>query len=107
MILDQLADISTFIFDVDGVLTPGSVIATDNGEMHRTFNIKDGFALKYVVKQGYQVIIISGGNSDGVRDRLHNLGIKEVHTGVSDKRILLAELQIKLNIDLNTSFFSH
>ena len=105
MILDQLADISTFIFDVDGVLTPGSVIATDNGEMHRTFNIKDGFALQYVVKQGYQVIIISGGNSDGVRDRLHNLGIKEVHTGVSDKRILLAELQIKLNIDLKRTLY--
>ena len=41
MILDKLSDINTFIFDVDGVLTPGSVIATDNGEMQRTFNIKD------------------------------------------------------------------
>jgi 3-deoxy-D-manno-octulosonate 8-phosphate phosphatase (KDO 8-P phosphatase) len=105
MILDKLSDINTFIFDVDGVLTPGSVIATDNGEMQRTFNIKDGFALQYVVKQGYNVIIISGGNSDGVRDRLLNLGIKEVHTGVSDKRGLLTELQIRLKIDLDKTLY--
>jgi 3-deoxy-D-manno-octulosonate 8-phosphate phosphatase (KDO 8-P phosphatase) len=105
MILDQLAHVNTFIFDVDGVLTPGSVIATDKGEMQRTFNIMDGFALQYVVKQGYNVIIISGGNSDGVRDRLRTLGIKEVHTGVSDKRILLAELQLKLDLDLERTLY--
>jgi 3-deoxy-D-manno-octulosonate 8-phosphate phosphatase (KDO 8-P phosphatase) len=105
MILDKLAAINTFILDVDGVLTPGSVLATDSGEMQRTFNIKDGFALQYVVKKGYTVIIISGGSSDGVRDRLKNLGIKEVHTAVPDKRFFLSELQKRLNLDLELTLY--
>ena len=60
MVLDKFSRIDTFILDVDGVLTSGTVIASNDGEMRRDFNIKDGFALQYVVKQGYNVIIISG-----------------------------------------------
>ena len=72
MILDKLAAIDTFIFDVDGVFTTGTVLATNEGEMRRDFNIKDGFALQFAVKQGYTVIIISGGDNEGVRKRLKN-----------------------------------
>ena len=105
MILDQFSNIDTFILDVDGVLTSGTVIATSDGEMRRDFNIKDGFALQYVVKQGYHVIIISGGDNDGVRKRLRNLGITEIYTAVPDKRKLLKELEIKLQINLKNALY--
>jgi 3-deoxy-D-manno-octulosonate 8-phosphate phosphatase (KDO 8-P phosphatase) len=105
MILDRFSSIDTFILDVDGVLTSGTVIASGDGEMRRDFNIKDGFALQYVVKQGYNVIIISGGDNEGVRKRLRNLGITEVHTAVADKRKLLKELEIKLQINLKNSLY--
>ena len=105
MILEKLEFVDTFILDVDGVLTTGTVISTNEGEMRRDFNIKDGFALQYVVKQGYNVIIISGGDNEGVRKRLKGLGIKEVHTAVSDKRKLLKELEARLNIDLENALY--
>jgi 3-deoxy-D-manno-octulosonate 8-phosphate phosphatase (KDO 8-P phosphatase) len=78
-------DISTFIFDIDGVLTDGSVAVTNEGEMLRTMNIRDGYALKAAVESGYNVCIISGGSNEGVRIRLRNLGITDIHLGSPDK----------------------
>ena len=105
MILDRFLEVETFIFDVDGVLTDGSVMATDAGEMHRTFNIKDGFALQFAVKAGYNIIIISGGNSEGVRTRLKSLGIKHVYTAIADKRALLSQLEKEEGIQLNNCLY--
>lgn len=78
-------DITTFIFDVDGVLTDGSVFITSDGEMQRTMNIRDGYAMKAAVESGYHVCIISGGSNEGVRIRLRNLGITDIHLGSPDK----------------------
>lgn len=78
-------DITTFIFDVDGVLTDGSVFITSDGEMQRTMNIRDGYAMKAAVESGYHVCIISGGSNEGVRIRLRNLGITDIYLGTPDK----------------------
>ncbi len=77
--------ITTFIFDVDGVLTDSSVFVTNEGEMLRTMNIRDGFAMKAAVESGYHVCIISGGSNEGVRTRLRNLGITDIHLATPDK----------------------
>ncbi|NBL64320.1 HAD-IIIA family hydrolase [Flavobacterium sp. NST-5] len=77
--------ITTFIFDVDGVLTDGSVHVTQSGEMLRVMNIRDGFAMKAAVESGYNVCVISGGSSEGVRIRLRNLGITDIHLACPDK----------------------
>ncbi|MFN3755057.1 KdsC family phosphatase [Flavobacterium sp.] len=78
-------EITTFIFDVDGVLTDSSVHVTENGEMLRIMNIRDGFAMKAAIESGYHVCIISGGNNEGVRIRLKNLGITDIHLASPDK----------------------
>lgn len=78
-------DITTFIFDVDGVLTDSSVHITTAGEMLRTMNIRDGYAMKAAIESGYNVCIISGGSNEGVRVRLRNLGITDIHLAASDK----------------------
>jgi 3-deoxy-D-manno-octulosonate 8-phosphate phosphatase (KDO 8-P phosphatase) len=78
-------DISTFIFDVDGVLTDGTVHVSPTGEMLRTMHIRDGFAMKAAIESGYNVWIISGGSNEGVRIRFQNLGIKEIHLAAPDK----------------------
>jgi 3-deoxy-D-manno-octulosonate 8-phosphate phosphatase (KDO 8-P phosphatase) len=77
--------ITTFIFDVDGVLTDGTLLALASGEQVRAFNIKDGYAIRHAIKQGYQVTIISGKEEVGVRKRLESLDIKEIYLGVEDK----------------------
>jgi 3-deoxy-D-manno-octulosonate 8-phosphate phosphatase (KDO 8-P phosphatase) len=83
--LQKLHGIRTFIFDIDGVLTPGTVLVTEEGHMLRSVNIKDGYALQHAVKQGYNIAIISGGNSEGMLKRFHGLGIQEIYLGQKNK----------------------
>ncbi|MCV6629216.1 MAG: HAD-IIIA family hydrolase [Flavobacteriaceae bacterium] len=82
---EYLGQITTFIFDVDGVLTDGTVTITSNGDMLRRMNIKDGYALKTAVDKGYHVCIISGGTNEGVRQRLRGLGITDIYLGAHHK----------------------
>lgn len=86
---EYLQHITTFVFDVDGVLTDGTIMVTTEGEMYRNMNIKDGYALKTAVDRGYNVCIISGGSNEGVRKRLEGLGIIDIHLGASNKTALL------------------
>ncbi|MCA0131858.1 KdsC family phosphatase [Winogradskyella alexanderae] len=82
---EYLEHISTFIFDVDGVLTDGTITVTTNGELLRQMNIKDGFALKTAVDAGFNVCVISGGTNKGVRQRLKGLGITDIYLGAHNK----------------------
>lgn len=82
---EYLHQITTFIFDVDGVLTDGTLKITTEGQMHREMNVKDGYALKTALNEGYNVCIISGGKDEGVRHRLQGLGITDVHLGAHHK----------------------
>ena len=77
--------IDTLIFDVDGVLTNGIVTVFPDGKLVRQMNIKDGYALKSAIDAGFRVCIISGGKSEGVRDRLENLGVKDIYLGAHNK----------------------
>jgi 3-deoxy-D-manno-octulosonate 8-phosphate phosphatase (KDO 8-P phosphatase) len=82
---ELMNEITTFIFDVDGVLTDSSVFVTNEGEILRTMNIRDGYAMKAAVESGYNVCIISGGSNEGVRVRLRNLGITDIYLGTANK----------------------
>ena len=82
---EYLEHITTFIFDVDGVLTNGMVNVTQTGDMLRTMNVKDGYAIKTAIKQGFNMCIITGGTNEGVRIRLNNLGIEKVFLGSDNK----------------------
>ena len=82
---EYLHNITTFIFDVDGVLTDGTVTIMTNGDMLRRMNIKDGYALKTAVDAGFNMCIISGGSNLGVQKRLEGLGIKDIYLGAHNK----------------------
>jgi 3-deoxy-D-manno-octulosonate 8-phosphate phosphatase (KDO 8-P phosphatase) len=85
--LKKLHAINTFIFDVDGVLTDGTLILMPDGDYVRTMNIKDGYAMQAAVKAGYRLAVISAGKmSEGVKKRLENLGVQDIYLGVSDKK---------------------
>ncbi len=91
-------DITTFIFDVDGVLTDGKVHVTNEGDMLRIMSIKDGYAIKAALESGYNICIISGGSNEGVRIRLSNLGVKDIYLGVSNKVEVLEKYLAENNI---------
>ncbi len=82
---EKIQKISTLIFDVDGVFTDGTLIVTERGDMLRAMNAKDGYAIKKALDEGFRVVIITGGDSLGVKKRFKKLGVEDVFLKVSDK----------------------
>lgn len=88
-LLELFKPITTFVFDVDGVLTDGSLLVLHDGLMARRMNIKDGYAIQLAIKKEYRVVIISGGNSVEVKDRLEKLGVINIFMQTKDKAAVL------------------
>ncbi len=82
---ELLPKINSFVFDIDGVLSDGSIQVTENGDQLRTMSTRDGIALTMALKKGYNIAVISGGNSQSVMYRFKYLGITDVFLGVQDK----------------------
>ena len=103
--LDLFRQITTFVFDVDGVLTDGTLFVFDSGEQARRMNIKDGYALQLAVKKGYRVAIFSGSISEAVIKRLNRLGIKDVFMDVKDKKSAVASYLDQHRVDWKQVLF--
>ncbi|QMW02716.1 KdsC family phosphatase [Spirosoma foliorum] len=85
---ERFTKIKTFIFDVDGVLTDGSVNLLASGERFRTVHIRDTYAIEQALKAGFRVAILSSSNADGVRNWLTNMGVKDIFMGgPSDQKV--------------------
>lgn len=91
-----LPQIKVFIFDIDGVLTDGSVFIGET-HIHRILNSRDGYALQYAAKQDFLTFIISGGTSEPVKKRLLDLGVTEVLMSSKDKITSYNTLKEKYN----------
>ena len=98
LIHEKLKNIKAFVFDVDGVMTEGSVFATEDGQFLRTFNIKDGFAIQHAKKLNYPIAIISGGNSQGITRRFEALGLTDIHVGQQHKKAAFESFINKYNL---------
>lgn len=81
-----LNDIRSFVFDVDGVLTNGTISLFPDGNMVRHMSVKDGFALQLAQRKGYHLCIITAGTDHMVYRRLRKLGITDVYLGTRDKK---------------------
>ncbi len=81
----KLLSIRMVITDVDGVLTDGSVVFNGDGTESKTFNVRDGSGIKYLMRNGITVAILSARESAPVHHRAANLGIKHCITGAQDK----------------------
>jgi 3-deoxy-D-manno-octulosonate 8-phosphate phosphatase (KDO 8-P phosphatase) len=94
----KLNNITTFIFDFDGVLSDGMVLLNEEGHYLRRTNVKDGYALQLAIKKGYHVAIISGAQAEGMFKRLFNLNIKDIFLGVPNKLKVYEELKEKYQL---------
>ncbi len=83
---EKLANIKAFVFDVDGVLGSDRVVLHPVGDLMRTMNVKDGYAMQYALRKGYKIAVITGGKSDPVKNRFVNMGIEDVYEK-SNKKI--------------------
>lgn len=103
--LELFKPIKTFIFDIDGVLAIDTMIVMPDGELIRSMNSKDGYAIQLAIKKGYNIIIITGGNSEAVKQRLIKLGVKDVFLGVHNKEKLLQEYAQEQNLLLSQMLY--
>lgn len=90
--------ISTFIFDVDGVLTDGMIHITEDGDLLRQMNTRDGQGIKVALNQGYKVAIITKGASKGVKQRLLGLGIEDIFDRLDTKQEALDTIIDRYNL---------
>lgn len=103
--LENFRKIKHFIFDIDGVLTNGSLILQADGQFLRTMNIKDGYALQLAVKKGYSVSIISGAKGEVLKNRFLGLGITDVHLGISEKLQTLMKISDERAVELSFTLY--
>jgi 3-deoxy-D-manno-octulosonate 8-phosphate phosphatase (KDO 8-P phosphatase) len=100
--LQSLAkQVTGIILDVDGVLTNGQIVYSDNGAELKFFHVQDGASIKLLMKNGIQVAIISGRDSPVVNRRADELGIQHVFQGASSKSQALDELIANGFVDHN------
>ena len=91
-ILEKAKNIKVVIFDVDGVLTDGSLFIGDDGQEYKAFNSRDGHGMKMLQKTGVEIAIITGRTSEVVKHRIKDLGIKIVYQGQHDKTLAFNDL---------------
>jgi len=103
--LEKFRNVSTFIFDVDGVLTDSSVLVMEDGQLLRQMNIRDGYAIRRAIEAGYHFCVITGGRSEGVKTRLTNLGVRYVYSGISDKKEAYDRFLEGMDIDPETILY--
>jgi 3-deoxy-D-manno-octulosonate 8-phosphate phosphatase (KDO 8-P phosphatase) len=84
-LFDKMRAVRALVFDVDGVFTDNTILVTEQNELLRTMNVRDGQAIKWALQAGFQVGIITGGRSEGTKKRFTDLGIQEYYSGVAEK----------------------
>jgi len=94
----KAAKIKLVIFDVDGVLTDGSLYFGETGEEYKVFNVHDGLGFKLLQSTGVIIAVISSRKSKMVNDRLQNLGVKYIYQGQEHKKAAFDELLATLQL---------
>lgn len=97
---ELLASVEAVVFDVDGVLTDGSIIPYKEGDFLRMYNAKDGYAIAYAVHHGFNIGIISGGFGPLLEYRTRKLGVKHAYLNCMDKIAALHDFAEKTGVNL-------
>lgn len=95
---ERLKNIKAFVFDVDGVFTDGSVYLLPEGNMCRVMNVLDGYAVVKALKNNYKIGVITGGNDEMVKHRIHYLGIKDYYPKSHNKLVDYEDFKTKYNL---------
>jgi 3-deoxy-D-manno-octulosonate 8-phosphate phosphatase (KDO 8-P phosphatase) len=94
----RLNKVKAFVFDIDGVLTDGTILFNSDNTTSRRVNAKDGFALQRALHEGFLVAIISAAKDENLKQRFINLGLTEVYLGAYDKEETFKEFTTVYNL---------
>jgi 3-deoxy-D-manno-octulosonate 8-phosphate phosphatase (KDO 8-P phosphatase) len=95
----DLKNIKLLLLDVDGVLTNGDIVYTDEGGEIKIFNVRDGFGIRMLQKAGVQVGIVTGRSSGALLHRCKNLGISMIYDDVKNKSDILDDVVSKTGLN--------
>lgn len=95
---DKAKKIKLVIFDVDGVMTDGSIILDNKGNEFKMFHVRDGHGIKMLNKAGIKVAFITGRSSLAVERRAKELGVSELYQGVFKKSSVYESLLQKYDV---------
>lgn len=101
----QLAKIRLLALDVDGVMTDGSIIIGQEGELCKHFDARDGMGISLALRHGIQVALITGRHSEIVLHRAMELGISSVYENVIYKGKTLEQASKELDVPLEKTAF--
>jgi 3-deoxy-D-manno-octulosonate 8-phosphate phosphatase (KDO 8-P phosphatase) len=104
-VYQRASAIKLMVFDVDGVLTDGSLYLSDSGEEIKAFNTLDGHGLKMLKASGVELAVITGRTSGSVAKRMQNLGIDLLYQGVENKLTTYLTLLKKLGLESHAAGF--
>jgi len=91
-IQEKLKNIKMLILDVDGVMTDGRVIMDDSGREIKNFDVRDGHGIKLIQRYGISVVLLTGRQSEVVKHRAHDLGIREIYQKVFNKKEVFVKI---------------
>jgi 3-deoxy-D-manno-octulosonate 8-phosphate phosphatase (KDO 8-P phosphatase) len=104
-LMSRARKIKLVAFDVDGIMTDGTLFLADDGQEYKGFNSLDGHGLKMLKSSGVELAIITGRNSRVVEHRAKNLGIAIVHQGAHDKLTVYQALCRELDLDCEATAY--
>lgn len=99
-ILEKAKKIELVIFDVDGVMTDGSLLLGDDGQEYKAFNSLDGHGMRMLQEGGVSVAIITGRTSNVVEHRMKDLGVDLIYQGYRDKTPAFESLLKEVNLSM-------
>lgn len=94
-------NIKVLFLDVDGTMTDGKIHISQEGELFKSFSVKDGYAINHILaEKGIVPIVITGRESSIVQIRCREIGITELYQGISDKREKMMEIMERIGVSL-------
>ena len=91
-LIEKMRKVKVLILDVDGVLTDGRIIISDDGQETKCFDVRDGHGLKMIQRAGIEVVFLTGRKSRVVEHRARELGVDRVYQGALDKLVVFQEI---------------
>ena len=103
---EKLTRVETFVFDVDGVFTDGSISPIPGGDIQRTYNAKDGYAVTHAISEGYKIFIVTGARGELLRERfIHALNVTALYPHIFDKAAAMRDIVAKYGINLANTVY--
>lgn len=103
---EKLTKVEAFVFDVDGVFTDGQVGPIVGGELFRSYNAKDGYAVTYAISEGYKIFIVTGARGELLEKRfVKDFKVTELYPNIGDKEAAMRQIVEKYGIDLANTLY--